>query len=98
MRRLKLPLLLALACAMVMATGLSGCSGGLRTEPTTSTLPAGAVAPTLPGAAEAASTTTTVLGAQSGNAPGVASSSTTAGSGATTTTRRAGGTTSTTGG
>ena len=76
--------------AAALATGLSACSGGLRTEPTTSTLPVGAVAPTLPGATEDTSTTTTVLG-------GTGSSST-LGGGRTTTTRRAGGTTSTTGG
>ena len=77
--------------AAALATGLSACSGGLRTEPTTSTLPVGAVAPTLPGATEDTSTTTTTVLGGTG-------SSSTLGGGRTTTTRRAGGTTSTTGG
>ena len=86
-RRL-VPVLLAAA----LAVGLSGCGGGLRTEPTTSTLPAGAVAPTLPGAS-----TSSVLGGQAGASPGTVGTSTTAGAGSSATTR-AGQTTSTTGG
>jgi hypothetical protein len=40
------PIVLMLALALALA--LSACSGGIRTEPTTSTLPAGAVATTAP--------------------------------------------------
>ena len=74
MRRLTVLLL-----ALTLALGLSGCSGGLRTEPTTSTLPAGAVASTLAGSQGEATTTTSGSGA----------------AGSTTTTRLAGQTTTT---
>jgi hypothetical protein len=78
--------------ALALALALSACSGGIRTTPTTSTLPSGAVATTSPeqrqedgaeGAEEGASAPTTTVGIGTG--------------GATTTTGRLGPTTTTDG-